>query len=233
MAVKITVVYVYPMFGGVHDNYAARFAASYSLNPPGMEHKTVVVTNGGKPTGFSRMMFSELSPDFFEHDNSGWDIGAYQAVAATLDCEMMVCFGQSIYFTRPGWLFRMATEWNRRGPGFYSGSASNDIRPHLQTTGFWCIPGLLLQYPRVTNHGQRYEFEHGGNPIWKVAQSMGLPARLVTWDGCYGPSNWRRAVNGFWNGDQSNMLYWNNHTDGYNNDPKNQLRLRMVADGSR
>lgn len=228
-----TIVFIFPVFGGVHLDYATRFVSSYLQCPPGYDHRLMVVSNGGPPSNVMRAIFAPIGKTirWFEHDNSGFDIGGYQAAAASVDDDIMVCFGQSVYFHRAGWLKRMVDAWLQHGHGMYSGTASHASGPHLQTTGFWCPPWLILEHPiKVQTQPERYDFEHGPNAIWRRAYNKGLPTLLVTWDGEWELGRWRLPKNIIWRGDQSNCLYWTNHSDVYRNCPWRRSELAGYAD---
>lgn len=228
-------VYIYPMFGLQHDDYAARFVASYNLFPPRYPHQTVVVSNGRNPTSFARSLFLQIPSEWFYHDNTGWDIGAYQALARTLSCDVMLCFGQSVYFHKSGWMRRIVDAWQKRGPGYCSGTASYKIRPHLQTTGFWCPPRLIADTcpNKIISRENRYEFEHGVKNLGTLAEKQGLTPLLVTWDGEYRRDKWRTPPNIIFRGDQTNCLYWTNHSDLYmNSNYMTRMSIACEADGT-
>lgn len=164
----------------------------------------------------TRLLFSPLNPRFVEHDNSGQDIGLFQMLAITSQADMMACYGESAYFHREGWLLRMVEAWKRNGPGLYASNTSNQVRPHVQTSGFACPVMLIREYPvKVNTKADRYAFEHGENCITHQAVRSGFPVMLVTWGGEYNATIWRQPENVYRKGDQSNCLCFNNHTDGY------------------
>lgn len=226
---KVCLVYVFPCLADEHHvELALRFITTYREHPAGMEHELVVVCNGGGPSQplswhgeklwSPRDLFSFIpGTQFFLHDNSGFDIGAYQAVAKHIDADIMVCLGQSVYFHREGWLKRWATGWESYGPGMYGPFASHQIRPHLNTTAFAVPPGFFQRYypEKVNTHDQRYAFENSSMAFWSRVNSARKSVALVTWDGVWAPTNWRKPKNILWKGDQSNCLMWCNHTDRY------------------
>lgn len=161
-------------------------------------------------------MFSPLPFKFFPRQNDeGWDIHGYQDTASKFQCEMLVCLGESCYFNRPNWLVPIVEAWKRYGPGMYGFIASFLVRPHLNTTCFAVAPQFLLGWPTVTNHPNRYSFEHGQYAFWNQMQKFRKPTKLVTWDGVYDPPQWRYPKNILWRGDQSNCLIRCNHMDRY------------------
>ena len=151
---KTVIVYVYASAAGAkYDDYAIRFLMSYYANPPGIEHDTTVVLNGSKATSETTCLFGSLpNCNFIEHDNSGYDIGAFQRAARDVPCDLMVFFGASTYFPRPGWLLRMASVFQRFGNAQYGamgngGDKRVNVWPHIRTTAFWMNPKLMNEYP--------------------------------------------------------------------------------------
>lgn len=196
-------------------DYARRFVSTYRQFPGGCEHTLIVVCNDRKPDDCIRELFKDVPCIFVEGTNEGWDVGAWQTAAETLDCDLQVCFGSSVYFKRPGWLTRIGQAWMRHGPGFYGASASFEVRPHFQTTAFWCPPDVIRGYhTRVTTYAQRYEFEHGERSLFAMVGDLGYPRVIVNWDGDY-EYPWRHAPLCSFKGDQSNMLMFWNQQDGY------------------
>ncbi len=185
---KIVCVYIYPKASGFAD-LAERFVYSYCNNPPLKDHQMIVVSNGGTPDARAVDQFSRIGGTMFlKHDNSGQDIGAFQMAASKIPCDLMVFFGASSYFRRPGWLRRMVSAYNCYGEGLY-GSTGNqgdtrfNVWPHIRTTGFWCNPKLLNEHPfRVKDNSERYAWEHGENCITSFALSKKLPAYIVGWN---------------------------------------------------
>ena len=58
----------------------------------------------------------------------------------------------------------------------------------------------------VTNHSQRYAFEHGPHSFWRRNVHMGWPAMLVTWDGIWLPQQWHKPENILWRADRTTGL---------------------------
>ena len=213
---KIVLVYVYPNTpGNGYLGHAARFANSYSMNPAGFEHSTVVVCNGGSPDDGTRALFQGLpSVSFMQHDNSGWDIGAYQAAVNAVECDLMIFCGAHAYFRAPGWLLRIWEVYDVNGPALYgaTGSQGNGggVQPHVRTTGFWCPPRLMKAYPhKVTQGGgggQRYEMEHGHNCLSNYAKAQNYPRLIVGWDDVKPLEQCDSMLEGFHKGNQNNLL---------------------------
>lgn len=208
----IIVVFCFPIAPQYFDA-AANFIASYNLHPAGIDHRLVVVSNGGPPTPDMRCLMDQINHpvEVFQHDNSGYDIGAYQAAAHALPCDMMVFFGSTAYLRGPNWLKRMAEAFEKHGSSALYGTMGNlgcgNIFPHIRTTSFWMAPMMLNMYPlRVTDPAHRYPAEHGPNCITQWFRNQGQKAIVVTWDQEYDWPSWDNNRNGFHQGDQSALI---------------------------
>jgi hypothetical protein len=195
--------------------------------PPGVDHETLVICNGGPPSQQIRtILFGLPHIQFFPRNNAGWDIGGYvdASKGPALGADMILCLGETVHFHRAGWLKRLVEAWETHGEGMYGVFASNVIRAHLNTTAFATAPKFLAQYPvEVVTRKQRYEFEHGAWGFWRLLSREAKPTLLVTWDGVWKPHEWRRPANILWRGDQSNCLMWCNHNETFR-DAKPQLK---------
>lgn len=211
---KIVVVYVYAgAVGGTYENYTARFLNSYNSYPPGITHDTAIIFNGVTPTVALKCMFSVLpNCGYYQHDNSGYDIGAFQFAARTIPCDMMVFFGASTYFNRQGWLTRMLESYKTHGNAQYGamgnrGDMKVKVWPHIRTTAFWMHPGLMNSYGHiVTRPEERHPFEHGRNCFTSWVSEVGLKSFVVTWNHVLEWANWDDDPNGFQRGDESSLL---------------------------
>lgn len=209
---KVEIVYVYPtVAGNGYDHYAERFVQSYLKNPPSVEHSTTVVFNGNPASAEMKELFA-LLPEvkFMLHDNSGYEIGAYQAACRASHADMIVFFGASAYVRKSGWLLQMARAFQLHGEAQYGCMANRgagDIRPHLRTTGFWTSPKLFNAYPyKITKPEQRYPFEHGPECFTSFIARMGLKNWLVTAIGQYLWAEWDSAPGGIHRDGQVNLL---------------------------
>ena len=84
--------------------------------PAEYPHQLHVVCNGGSPNPEVLDLFSETSPMYHHHDNSGWDIGAFEKFTA-VDCDLILFWGANTHFKRAGWCTasRFARRRNRLG----------------------------------------------------------------------------------------------------------------------
>jgi len=217
---KILLAYTCVANGNLTDEFAARFVGTYLQFPPGVEHETVIVCNGGPLKLGTQLLFSPIPCTFFPRSNNGWDIGGYIEAAKKFECDMLVCLGESVYFHREGWLKKLADAWQRYGPGMYGPFASYNVRAHLQTTAFCCAPKHLQDYSQpVRTKRDRYQFEHGEYALWRRLALNRTPTNLVTWDGVWEPRQWRMPANILFRGDQSNCLFFANHTQDFEKAP--------------
>lgn len=190
---KIALVYIHPTASGaVYAPMARRFVETYMANPPGeTDHEIHVCINGGIPMGYwNENLFRPLAPRFFQHNNYGKDIGAYQVAADQINCDLMVCLGAPLHFHRAGWLDRIVMAYLENGPAVYSPWGFHSPRPHLRTTAFWCPPEFLNSYPVRVDNSNRYAFEHGAESLTLWSQKQGFEPLQVTWRGTYHMESW-------------------------------------------
>lgn len=217
---KLCVAYIAVCGGPLTTEYCARFVATWHEFEPEAETDLLIICNGGPLTTEQAMIFSSLNARMLARSNEGWDIGAHQEASrsACAKYDAVLWAGESIYFHRPGWLRRFVEVWEQHGPGFFGPFSSNAVTGHLNTTAYFCAPGMVQQYPKhVSTRADRYEYEHSPNALWRRLEARGVPVGLVTWDGFWEPFRWRMPRNVLWRGDQSNCLMWCNHSDGYAN----------------
>jgi hypothetical protein len=231
---NIAMVYIYIPGDSKYQGYAAQFVRSYERFLPEFAHRTIIVCQKEPPEKFALELFSRL-PDvtYFQHDNSGHDIGAFQSIAKTAGDEWMLCLSSSSFVQRAGWMKRMAEAADKHGPGFYGVTSTYEVSPHLNTSGVWCPGYLLASYPiKVETKVQRYDFEHGPNAFWKKVAERGYPVKLVTWDGEYDWQDWRKPPNIYRRGNQSNILVYFHHCTRYAM-MKPAIKTRMEASADR
>lgn len=211
---NVELVYIFPCDGQPHHlSYAWRFLNSYHENPPGSDHKTTVVCNGGTPDETHELFKTMPNFRLFHHDDSGWDIGAYQVVSQQSKADVMLFCGGTSYFRRPGWMERIVHSVSKYGKDSLYGSMgtpgnmTHNVFPHIRTTGFWVGRELFNKYPiQVRQKEQRYEFEHGSTGLTSWVRNQDLKAWIVGWDTEYVWPNWGNISGGFHNGDQRNLL---------------------------
>ena len=210
---KFAIVYIYAPASQQCDRYAMRFLESYHASPAGLDHESVVVLNGVRQSSEITCFFSSLpNCSFLEHDNSGYDIGGFQFAARTIPCDVMVFFGASTYFTKPGWLIRMANSVNRHGNTQYGamgnrGNRAVGVWPHIRTTAFWMDPKLMNAYPTiVTRPEQRHPFEHGQDCFTEWVGKSGHQSRVISWTHDLLWADWDSDPQGYARGNQLSLL---------------------------
>jgi hypothetical protein len=192
---RLTTIYCCPVEskGPEHLQLAYRFVASMLAFPPGKDHDLVVISNGGPPSSEMEVLFSSIPgfTRFFEHDDTGWDIGGFQAAGRTVGTEVVLMFGGNAYFKRAGWMVRMMEAYDKHGPHLYGAFGCQVHTPHIRTTGFWLPTELFNRYPRqVKTYEERYDFEHRNGSLTQWVQTVGRKALMVTWGGVYSSDHW-------------------------------------------
>lgn len=214
---KIALIYCFPMNG--HQGFAPlslEFNNSYARNPPGLGHETIIVCNGATITDPSKDLFNALpNRSYFDHDNSGWDIGGFQAAARAATADMLVFCAVHTYFRKPGWLARMHEVYCELGDTLY-GSTGNQgdprvgVHAHVRTTGFWCSRALFNSYPHLVTQGggggQRYAFEHGPDCLTSWVIRQGKTPWIVGWSQVWPVQQCDSFGNGFHQNDQAEVL---------------------------
>lgn len=200
--------------GPAHIGLAHRFIETYQNHPPGYPHTLAVICNDRYPDDIIRNLFKSIPCIFLPGDNVGWDIGAYQAVAQTTSSDLMVCFGSSSYFKRGGWLERMVSIYSSYGDHLYGVTGCLAPTPHIRTTGFWCSPKLLADYPYdVKTYQDRYQFEHGYLSFTAFAISQKREAFVIYWNHMKPLLICDGVPNGYHNGDQSEVMAFDRCTE--------------------
>lgn len=214
---KIDVVYVHLVGHPGYEGAAKRFVESALKFPPGQEVNWIIACNSDSGNQLSPEMTSVFQRlgniTFFKHDNSGWDIGAFQAYTKTSTADFCLYLGGTAYCRRPNWIFHMVNAFRTCGDGAIYGVCGNlgdqrvNVSPHIRTTGFWCAPSVMNRYPTIVRVGeQRYPFEHGPSGLTMWAWSQGLQVLVVDADGIWQFPNWNDGPNGFHRGNQSSLL---------------------------
>lgn len=212
----VIVAYIAVQANPLFVHYASKFVETYRQFAGGARHRLIVCCNGGALAPKMKAIFDGVNCEFLNRPNDdGWDISAYQDVANREQCDLLVCFGESVRFHRAGWLDRLVDSASEYGEGMYGCLSSHAVRPHLNTTAFAVSPRFIRQYPWVRNKAERYDFEHGPTSLWLRIKQNGGSTRLVTWDGCWGEGDWRKPENILWKGTQENLLVFCNHSDGW------------------
>ena len=195
------------------EAFARRFIETYTAHPAGAEHQLVVGVVGQDLSGARRRAFDSLKCRFIDLPGDGWGITCFQKIAGELDSDFAVFCEAKSYFHRGGWLKQMVEARLVFGDGLYGGSGhSLECRPHLRTALFGCHPKALASFRPITTREEAGNFEHGKDNITEAFNSR---AHSVMWDGIvHYPFN-VITKNNFRDGDQSNLLAFDRHTDLY------------------
>lgn len=215
---------------GTYQQSADRFAQTYKANPAGIEHDLIVV--GAKGDASILPTWNGMGASFIRYDGEGWCTGAHQHVCRQIEHDMVVLNCARTHFFRGGWLKRIVDCWNEFGPGIYGTMSNAEQSMHLRTNCYAISPKFLADY--AISFGSRQDtldFEHGKWNVSAHFRKVGMPSKLVTWDGCWSFEDWRTPGNIFRRGDQSNCIVLDRHTQIYHNAPDyEKRRLEHLAD---
>jgi hypothetical protein len=242
LQMKIVLAYMIPIDDwATYAPSARKFADTYRLFPPGIEHQLLVACCNGPVTEHVSKLFQGSPVNFAIYRGGGWDCGAAQETARTVDCDFLVIANARVYFQRPGWLRRLTEAREEFGEGLYGASASyetlpfvpGELNPHIRTSFYGYNPKIFRQYPnRIDSRDKCYKFESGGWNFTRWFEERGHPCRMVTWDGCYEKQDFRKPPNVFRKGDQSNLIIRDGQTDMYEQaNAQRRAELEMFANG--
>jgi hypothetical protein len=208
---------------------AIRFLASYREHKPTVKHKLVIVDCGDS---HKDNMFDEIADDYARYDGGGYDCGTYQAVGGPMKCDMVVGMNTHVHFTDARWLERFVRAFKLFGPGVYGTSGSFERYPHLRTPCIAFAPEIMRRYSLVADcRNSAALFESGPGNLSLAMHQLGVPSKMVTWDGIYGLEDWRMPPNIFRRGDQSNCIVRDRHMDIFEYaSPADKLTLSRKAD---
>jgi hypothetical protein len=239
---KIVLAYMIPIDDWATYGISARkFAETYRLFPPEIEHHLLVVCCNGPVTGPVTQLFQSAPATFVIYRGGGWDCGAAQETAQTVDCDFLVIANARVYFQRPGWMRRLAEARAEYGEGLYGASASyetlpfvpGELNPHIRTSFYGYNPQIFREYPhRIDSREKCYKFESGAWNFTRWFEQRGAPCRMVTWDGSYRKEDFRKPANVFRRGDQSNLIIRDGQTDMYEQaGTQRRAELETLANG--
>lgn len=191
----------------------------------------VIAANGELTTGLP-----VTCADVHKYYGTGRDVGAFQWFAHASNADMLVCCNTQVHFKRAGWLARFVEVWEKYGPGFYGASASREhcplrppnsanVNPHIRTSCFCIPPAWLREYPiHIQSREDGYRFESGDRNFTIRQMQMARAPRMVTWNHIVPYPFTQKIVNGYRNGDQSELLAFDRATDEYDASPPAQKR---------
>ena len=180
-------------------------------------------------------LFEDTPITFITYKGTGCDAGAFQAAAAEIKTGFVIFSTSRVYFHRPGWGEALVSAREQFGPGLYGTSASREHRLHLCTRffGMEAEDFLAATGDPITDRGQWAFGEAGGTKpnLLEWTRAAGKPAKLVAWSGVYDEPEWFSVPNRFRDGDQSDVLVWDRHTDIYRySDPEQKEHLAKLGE---
>lgn len=194
-----------------------RFIDTYKRFHPPTPHDLLIVNCGAyKPDD----LFDEIATQQLTAVSRGFDCGTYEEMNRyAFAYDLVVACNTHVYFWRADWLEKVSAAAQLHGPGFYGFTASYERNPHLRTPCIAYHPGVMAEYPFIArNREQCGDCEAGPDNFSLWAHAAGYPALLVTADGAsWVKPDWRKPMNIFRRGDQSNVLVYDRHTEVYAN----------------
>jgi hypothetical protein len=204
----------------IYMDAASRFAETYRKYPAGYEHRLYLINSNGGYTKQIAEIFSGIEHQAITYNGSGWDIGAQQFAAFSMDPQDWILAGSSwTYFKEPNWLVPFGKAIEKRGDGLYGATTSFEISPHIRGTAYLIRCGLYQRYPHGIN-SREDSLKWESDPKMSLTNwvmAKGLPVCLVTRDAIVPLSGSRQLENVFRSGDQSNILIFDKHTDAFEN----------------
>ncbi len=159
------------------------------------------------------------------YPEQGWDIGAAQWMAHRLPPgDQVVSFSTRSYFHRDGWLRELAKAREKFGRGLYGTSASNQYRPHVCVRSYMLDVSDFQAYPWTINSrtlgpcfetGVPYTHPTVGKGVRSISEfisGLGLPVKVVRFDGVFDFKPSILQPNGFRSGDQRELLIFDRHS---------------------
>ena len=193
--------------------FTKRFIDTYTAHPAGAEHELVIGLVGKDSTGNRLKAYEPFKCRFIEVSEDGWGITCFQKIAWQLDSNFAVFCEAKSYFHRAGWLNKMIEARTSLGEGLYGGSGhSLECVPHLRAALFGCNPKALTSFRPITTRDEAGQYEHGKDNFTEIFKNR---AHSVFWDSIVHYPFDTLTKNNFRDGDQSNLLALDRHTDLY------------------
>lgn len=237
-----------PEVWAIFKPFVERFVNTWKQFPPGVACTLCPVTfdppakatSSNKPSDEILSLFQGINTQFHNYPGKGMDLGAQQWVSLMGSHDFQVNFTSRAYFHRPGWLARMVAARHEYGPALYGMSASKEGgKFHICTRGHaYDREDFKLYHTMIESRNQGVFFECGDGCLTEFFWSIGRPAAIVRFDGhpvtfySWEDAHYLKVENGFRNGDQSNMLAHDKHTDFYrDSDPETKERMANLMLG--
>lgn len=205
--------------------FVQRFADSFRTFPPGVKARLRLVLCGKDDDRAAEAygIFDGIDFEALAYLGAGADLGAQQTCA--LCCTPFDTFQVNLttrcYAHRAGWLLPLVGSRLRNGPGLYGMSWSREGgKFHICTRGHAYDVGDFLLYPHeIKSRDQGVFFELGEGSITRWFHALRGVTWVVQFDGEIGFSAWDTDTgllrDGFREGNQSNMLLWDKHSDAF------------------
>ena len=217
---NVAVAYVVPCdVLGAYRESVARFVRSYVERQHGYPHELWIIRSNGPYVEVGEHMIIPCVS--VSVTNNGWDAGAYVKAASLMTHDFVVFVNTGCVLTRNNWLKQLVEAREKHGDGLYAPSASFErlkssntlgMNPHLRSPCIACNPAVLRKYPHEINGRMgTYAFESGVNSCTRWFAGIGMPTKMVTFDGCWDAEDWRKPPNIFRRGNQTNCLLWDRH----------------------
>jgi hypothetical protein len=198
-----------------YTQFHKRFTATYMEFIPPIEHGLHICCCGAySPKDMEGRLVARVS-EIHRYYGAGWDIGAFQHCANSINADLLVCLSTPVYFHRADWLEKIVAAVEKHGDGLYGTMASYEHSPHIRTSCFAVNPRHLREYPNVINTRERARFFESTDWNFSAWMERSHPVILVLPDGTYQRTDWRKYPNIFRRGDQSNVLVRDRHWDIY------------------
>ena len=217
-----------------YDSVIRRFVDSYVGHQSGCDHDLYICSSGATLSAKRMAILSGLTYRVFTYFGDGWDIGAYQYCAKSLDSyDILVCMNSQAHVAVDGWLSAIVGAWKTYGPGVYGTSSSFEVAPHIRTSCLVVPPALLAKYPvKVRCRYDACLFEHSPSNFSLWARSQGYPVCVVLKSGVQCLADSRNQNEIFRRDSQAGLLIHDRHTQIYDAAPAEEREhLRALADG--
>lgn len=206
-----------------------KFTRTFREFDPGEGYELRAMCCWNDPTDVVKEMFRGIKCQFIRYDGPGQDSGSAQFSADQMAANnFMICLTTRHYFWKAGWLKKMCDARRQFGPGLYGVCANRETYPlHLCLRFYGIDSDDFKQYPFHLNSKLRcHQWEVHYALSWM--RGLGHVTKLVLWDGVYDEPKWFSRPNRFRNGDQSNLLVFDRHSDSYR-DGSPQHRAELEA----
>lgn len=223
-----------------YGTYVKRFCDTFREFDPGHPCEIWAVENHERTPDDVKEWFKGLPVVFSPYNQNGCDLGGHQSIALDPYNKDTFIVGMTsrCYFYRDNWLRVMMNDRKTHGRGLYGCSASREGGDlHICTRAFGMDASLWREYPYlIETRGMGPFFEVGtDNPVGSLyswVKNNGWNVRVVHWRESFNMrinQDWYfESKNRFRDGDQSQMLVHDYHTD-YHRDAKAEVKRDLES----